>query len=152
VARFENLAALAALIGTPPTVGEWVTIDQKRIDLFADATGDHQWIHVDPARAATGPFGGTIAHGYLTLSLIPELIDGLFEVGGVELVVNYGLNRVRFLQPVPVNSRVRASTEVVSLEESSRGRLLTQRITVEIEGLDKPALVAVSLALFVTAG
>lgn len=137
----------------PDAVGEtatgtWFTIDQDRIGAFADATEDRQWIHVDEELAAAGPFGSTIAHGFLTLSLIPRLTDGLFEVGEARMSVNYGSDRVRFLQPVPSGSRVRAAIEVVSADESPQGWRVTQRTTVEIEGTDRPALVADLIALY----
>ncbi len=148
---FGHPRELLGAIGTELGAGEWIEIDQSRIDLFADATGDHQWIHVDPERAAAGPFGGPIAHGFLTLSLLPALQDGLLEVGDVAMAVNYGLDRVRFLQPVPAGSRVRASSVITNAEQTSMGVRLSQQVTVEIEGQDKPALVADAIALFVPA-
>ena len=150
-ATFASPAELLGAVGTELGPGEWMTIDQARIDLFAEATGDHQWIHVDPERAASGPFGTTIAHGYLTLSLLPALAAGLLEVSGVAMAVNYGLDRVRFLQPVPAGSRVRASAVVTGAEQTPLGIRLAQRVTVEIEGADKPALVADTLAVFAPA-
>ena len=150
-AAFGHPRELLDAIGTELGAGEWIEIDQSRIDLFADATGDHQWIHVDPERAAAGPFGGPIAHGFLTLSLLPALQDGLLEVGDVAMAVNYGLDRVRFLQPVPAGSRVRASSVITNAEQTSMGVRLSQQVTVEIEGQDKPALVADAIALFVPA-
>ena len=149
---FGHPRELLDAVGTELGAGEWVEIDQERIDRFADATGDHQWIHVDPDRAAAGPFGGTIAHGYLTLSLLPALQDGLLEVGGVAMAVNYGLDRVRFLQPVPAGARVRASSVITAAEETRMGIRLGQRVTIEIEGQEAPALVADAIALFVPAG
>ncbi len=149
---FGHPRELLDAVGTELGAGEWVEIDQERIDRFADATGDHQWIHVDPDRAAAGPFGGTIAHGYLTLSLLPALQDGLLEVGDVAMAVNYGLDRVRFLQPVPAGARVRASSVVTAAEETRMGIRLGQRVTIEIEGQEAPALVADAIALFVPAG
>ena len=113
-------ADLADAIGRTAT-GDWVLIDQQRITAFADATEDWQWIHLDAERAASGPFGTTIAHGYLTLSLLPRLTAGLLRVGGIAMVVNYGLDRVRFLQPVPAGSRVRAVTEIAAVEPSAAG-------------------------------
>ena len=150
-AAFGHPRELLDAIGTELGAGEWIEIDQSRIDLFADATGDHQWIHVDPERAAAGPFGGPIAHGFLTLSLLPALQDGLLHVGEVAMAVNYGLDRVRFLQPVPAGSRVRASSVITNAEQTSMGVRLSQQVTVEIEGQDKPALVADAIALFVPA-
>jgi acyl dehydratase len=139
---FSSPAELAAAVGTRIGTGDWVTVDQKRIDLFAEATGDHQWIHVDPERAAAGPVGGTIAHGYLTLSLIPVLVQDVYRTEGVRMGVNYGLNKVRFPAPVRSGSRVRASVTVLSAEEVSGGLQVTTQITVEIEGGAKPACVA----------
>lgn len=112
------------------------------MDLFAEATGDHQWIHVDPERARAGPFGGTIAHGYLTLSLLPMLLQGMVRLPGVALTVNYGLNRVRFVSPVPVGSRVRATPVLQALTEVEGGMQMVLEVTVEIEGREKPACVA----------
>jgi acyl dehydratase len=141
-------AALSAVVGAVAT-GDWFQIDQDRIAAFADATEDWQWIHLDAERAATGPFGATIAHGYLTLSLLPRLTAGLLAVDGTAMVVNYGLDRVRFLQPVTAGSRVRAVTEVVSAEPTPQGWRTTLRTTVELEGAPRPALVADTVALFV---
>ena len=143
-------AELSNLVGTESVGEEWLTIDQGRIDAFAGATGDFQWIHVEPARAASGPFGATIAHGYLTLSLLPLLTEGLLEVGGARMTVNYGLDRVRFLQPVLVGSRLRARSEVMSVSESSQGYRVGLQVTIEIEGSDRPALIADTIVLFVT--
>jgi len=143
-------AGLAAAMGASAT-GEWFRIDQARIDAFAEATEDRQWIHVDPARAASGPFGAPIAHGYLTLSLLPYLTEGLLEVGGTAMVVNYGLDRVRFLQPVPAGARVRATSEITAAEQTAQGWRVGMRTTVELEGAEGPALVADTLALFVPA-
>lgn len=130
-------------------VSDWLLVDQERIQAFADATGDHQWIHVDVERAAAGPFGSTIAHGYLTLSLIPHLSGGLLAVESVAMAVNYGLDRVRFLQPVKAGSRVRARVEVVSAEESRQGWRVGSKTTIEIDGEETPALVAETIALYV---
>jgi acyl dehydratase len=150
-AVFANPRDLLTAAGTELGPGEWIVVDQARINLFAEATGDHQWIHIDPERSASGPFGTTIAHGYLTLSLLPALAAGLLEVGELAMAVNYGLDRVRFLQPVPAGSRVRASAVITGAEETSLGIRLAQRVTVEIEGHDKPALVADTLAVFAPA-
>ncbi|MEE4496217.1 MaoC family dehydratase [Streptomyces sp. BE230] len=140
---FSSPAEFAGAAGSHVGVSEWVTIEQDRIDTFAAATGDHQWIHVDPARAASGPFGATIAHGYLTLSLIPVLTQSVYRIEGVRMGVNYGLNKVRFMNPVKVGSRVRASVDVVSAEEvPGGGRQVVNRVTIEIEGSEKPAAVA----------
>jgi len=139
VVDIDELAAMAAV-----SLGHssWRTVAQDRVDGFAEATGDHQWIHVDPARAASGPFGATIAHGFLTLSLIPGLLGEVVEVGGAGLVVNYGLNRVRFPAPVPVGSRVRGSVELMGSEEVAGGVQTAFRVSVEVEGTQKPACVA----------
>lgn len=142
-------AELSNLVGTEVVGEEWLTIDQGRIDAFAGATGDFQWIHVEPERAAAGPFGATIAHGYLTLSLIPMLTEGLLEVGGCSAAINYGLDKVRFVQPVVVGSRLRARTEVMAVDESAQGYRVGLNVTVEIDGSDRPALVAETIVMFV---
>lgn len=139
---FASLDELRAAVGTEVGPGPWMDVTQERIDKFADATGDHQWIHVDPNRAASGPFGGTIAHGFLSLSLIPALTDGLTTVDGVTMGVNYGLNKVRFPAPVPVGSRVRGRVELLSVDDVPGGLQLTSRVTVERDGGDKPVCVA----------
>jgi acyl dehydratase len=137
-----TLAALQTRIGEHLATSDWVLVDQPRIDLFAQATGDHQWIHVDPEKAAAGPFGTTIAHGFLTLSLIPELADKAMAIADVKMGVNYGLNRVRFTAPVPSNSRVRAHFVLKAYEPIEGGAQLTMEVTVEREGSPKPACVA----------
>jgi acyl dehydratase len=139
---FASLDDLRAAVGTEVGHGRWLDVSQERIDTFAEATGDHQWIHVDPERAASGPFGGTIAHGFLSLSLIPALTAGLTAVDGVTMGVNYGLNKVRFPAPVPVGSRVRGRVELMSMDDVPGGVQLTSRVTVEREGGDKPVCVA----------
>ena len=142
-------ADLGDAVGQTAT-GEWRVVDQDRVNLFADATDDHQWIHVDPARAAAeSPFGGPVAHGFLTLSLLPALTDGLLDVGGTAMVVNYGLDRVRFLQPVLAGSRVRATTVVEGVEPTAQGVRVASTVTVEIEGAPRPALIAQTIALYV---
>jgi acyl dehydratase len=146
-----SAAELSNLVGTESVGDEWLTIDQGRIDAFAGATGDFQWIHVEPERAASGPFGATVAHGYLTLALLPTLTEGLLEIGGVRMAVNYGLDKVRFLQPVLVGSRLRARSEVMSVDESQQGYRVGMKVTVEIEGSDRPALVADTIVLFISA-
>lgn len=143
-------AELAASIGAS-AIGDWFAIDQARIQAFADATEDWQWIHLDTERAASGPFGATIAHGYLTLSLLPRLTAGLLKIEGAAMVVNYGLDRVRFLQPVASGSRVRAVTEVASASDSAQGWRVGLHTTVEIEGSERPALIAETIALFIPA-
>ncbi len=141
--RFENLAALEAAAGTELAVSDWVEITQERVNQFADATGDHQWIHVDPERARReSPFGGPIAHGYLTLSLLPKLMSDTLEIDGTRVSVNYGVNRVRFTDPVPVGSRVRARIGLAKFERIPGGAQLFWNVTIEREGSDKPAMVA----------
>jgi acyl dehydratase len=127
---------------------EWLQIDQQRIDLFADATGDHQWIHVDPERAAQGPFGKTIAHGYLTLSLANLFLPQVMEVKNVSMGVNYGCEKVRFPSPVPVGSRVRGGGEITSAEKVKGGVQVVVRMTIEIEGSDRPACVIDTISRF----
>ena len=146
--RVESPAALAKHIGTALGPSEWVVIDQERIDRFADATGDRQWIHVDPARAADGPFGTTIAHGYLTLSLVNLFLPELLVVDGTSMGVNVGVDRVRFPSPVKVGSRLRATGEIVSVGEVGGGVQAVVRVTVEIEGSDKPACVVDTVSRF----
>ena len=140
---------LADMVGKELGVSDWVTIDQQRIDRFADATGDHQWIHVDAERAAAGPFGATIAHGYLTLSLLSIFLEPLLQVDGVSMHLNYGLDKVRFPHPVLVGSRVRARVGVDSVDETSRGVRLGMTCLLEIDGVEKLACVAHPIALFV---
>jgi acyl dehydratase len=143
--RFERLAELQALVGQEIGLSDWIGVDQRRIDQFAEATGDHQWIHVDPVRAAAGPFKTTIAHGFLTLSLLPEMFASAFEVGDTRMGVNYGLNRVRFPSPVPVGSRLRGSFKLLAYEPLDGGAQLTIEVTMEREGSAKPVCVAESL-------
>ena len=142
---FASLAELTAAVGTELGTSQWHTIDQHRVDLFAEATGDHQWIHVDPERAAKGPFGRTIAHGYLTLSLLPVLVQGIYSVEGIQMAVNYGLNKVRFVTPVKVGSAVRAVLTLDAVTEVTGGLQLASTAVVQIEGLEKPAAVAETL-------
>jgi acyl dehydratase len=140
---FDSVDALRSAVGTHAGYGDWHEVTQEQINLFAQATGDHQWIHVDPQRAAAGPFGTTIAHGYLTLALIPVLAGGLIPlVQGVTMVVNYGLNRVRLPAPVPVGSRLRAGAVLKSVDDVPGGVQLVNEITIEREGGDKPCCVA----------
>jgi acyl dehydratase len=143
---FEHLAELQALVGQEIAVSEWVTVDQRRIDRFAEATGDHQWIHVDPVRAAAGPFGATVAHGFLTLSLLPELSASAIEIRDTRMGVNYGLNRVRFPAPVPSGSRLRGRFRLLAFEPIEGGAQLVMQVTMEREGGDKPVCVAESVA------
>ena len=127
---------------------DWIEMEQARIDLFADATGDHQWIHVDPEKAKDGPFGATIAHGYLTLSLANLFLPQLMEVQDVSMGVNYGCDRVRFPAPVPVGSRIRGAGEVISAEETKGGVQVVVRITVEIENSERPACIVDTISRF----
>ena len=143
---FQTIADLTACIGQVVAVSDWITITQQQVNLFADATGDHQWIHVDPEKAAAGPFGGPIAHGFLTLSLLPKFFESSFEIVGSRMGVNYGLNKVRFTAPVPVGSRLRASMKLLTSEPiANDGVQMTWEVTVEREGSDKPVCVAESL-------
>ncbi|MGW4532988.1 MaoC family dehydratase [Nocardia sp. NPDC004340] len=146
---FEGLPELEKAVGTHLGYSDWHTVTQLQIDMFADATGDHQWIHVDPERAAAGPFGATVAHGFLTLSLLPMLAHSVYVVEGLSMGINYGTNKVRFPAPVPVGSRVRAGVELVSLTPANAGVQLVSRVTVEIDGSAKPACVAEHVALLV---
>jgi acyl dehydratase len=140
--HYKTLAEMQALVGQELGSSDWLTIEQARIDQFALATGDHQWIHTDPARAASGPFGATVAHGFLTLSLVPVLSESAFEVADVRLGVNYGLNRVRFAAPVRVGSRVRGHYKLLAYEPLEGGAQMTVQATIELEGSVKPACVA----------
>jgi acyl dehydratase len=148
--RFASLAEFAAARGEHLGYSPWLEITQQQIDRFADATGDHQWIHTDPRRAADGPFGSTIAHGYLTLSLVSAFMPEIFRIDGLAMGVNVGLNKVRFRAPVRVGSRVRSGAELLDLKNSPAGKLSTVRVTVEIEGERRPACVADTLSLYVT--
>ncbi|MEZ0384865.1 MaoC family dehydratase [Mycobacterium sp. pW045] len=146
---FESIEELAACQGEPIGQSEWVTITQEAVNLFADATGDHQWIHVDPERAADGPFGTTIAHGYLTLAMLPKLMAQISRLEGVKLAINYGLNKVRFPAPVPVGSKIRAETSVVEVTDVGGGaQQVTYSTTVAIDGSAKPACVAESVVRY----
>jgi acyl dehydratase len=146
--RFDSPEALRQAQGRHLGHSSWREITQDQVNRFADATGDHQWIHVDVERAEAGPFGGTIAHGFLTLSLLPEMMFEIFAVEGVRMAVNYGLNRVRFVTPVRVGSRLRAGAELTAVEEVKGGVQATVTVTFEIEGVDRPACVAESLMRF----
>jgi acyl dehydratase len=144
--QFARLSDLQPLVGQEIGVSDWITVDQQRIDLFADATDDHQWIHVDAERAAAGPFGATVAHGFLTLSLLPPLFASGFRIDGTRMGINYGLNRVRFPAPVRVNSRLRGRFKLLSYEPLEGGAQFTIEVTVQMEGSDKPACVAESVS------
>ncbi len=148
VTVFENLDELRAAVGRDLGYTDWFEITQDRVNLFADATGDHQWIHVDPERAASGPFGRTIAHGYLTLSLTSDLISQLIEVHNISMAINYGTNKVRFPLPVPVGSLIRASARILSVDDVPGGVQVVTLITVEREGSEKPSCVVESVTRY----
>jgi acyl dehydratase len=143
---FKTLSELQALTGSTLGTSDWQSIDQARIDQFAAVTGDDQWIHVDPVRAAAGPFGATVAHGHLTLSLVPVMVRTAFKIGDVRMTVNYGLNRVRFPAPVPVGSRLRGHFKLLSFEPITGGAQVVVEVTSEREGHAKPVCVAESVA------
>jgi len=145
---FDNPAALLDAVGRDLGRSEWLEIDQARINLFADATGDHQWIHVDAEKAAEGPYGSTIAHGYLTLSLANLFLPQIMQVNNTSMGVNYGCEKVRFPAAVPVGSRIRGHGEVISAEEVKGGVQVVVRITIEIEGSDRPACVIDTISRF----
>ncbi|HEV7791911.1 MAG TPA: MaoC family dehydratase [Pseudonocardia sp.] len=139
---FNGADELKAAVGEQLGTSDWVTVEQKQIDTFAEATGDHQWIHVDAEKAESGPFGVTIAHGYLTLSLLPVFSAQVYKVENVKMGINYGLNKVRFTSPVPVNSRLRGSFELLEVSEVKDALQVVNKVTVEIEGSERPACVA----------
>lgn len=146
---FENLAELAACVGQDVAVSGWHTVSQEQVNGFADATGDHQWIHVDPERARQGPFGAPIAHGFLTLSMLPSFFESALKVNGVRMGVNYGLNKVRFPAPVPVGSCLRAHMRLLAADPvDQQGVQVTWQVQIEREGADKPVCVAESLARY----
>lgn len=145
--EIANLAELKALVGQEVAVSDWTTITQEQVNLFAEATGDHQWIHVDPERSRReSPFGAPVAHGFLTLSLLPMMMASAIRMSDVRMGVNYGLNKVRFPAPVPVGSRVRARCKLLTVEDIEGGAQLTWQVTMEREGSDKPVCVAESIA------
>jgi acyl dehydratase len=144
----NGLDELKKLAGSDLGTSEWIEVTQERVNTFADATGDHQWIHVDPEKAAAGPFGAPIAHGYLTLSLFIPLFTGLLDVEGVSTKVNYGLNKVRFPAPVKVGSRIRLAAKLASVEDVPGGVQIAVDGTIEIDGGGKPAAVLQSLSRF----
>jgi len=147
---YQNVEELKSLVGSQIGLSDWLTIDQNRIDQFAAVTGDDQWIHVDPKRAAAGMFGSTVAHGFLTLSLLPFFIRSSHKVNGARMSVNYGLNRVRFPAPVPVDSRLRAHFKLLSFEPIEGGVQLITEVTIEREGHLKPVCVAESVGRLYT--
>ena len=140
---FDGVDELRGAVGTRIGASDWMTVDQAQVDLFADATHDHQWIHVDPERAAAGPFGTPIAHGFLTLSLLPVLVGQVYRVDNVRMGVNYGLNKVRFTAPLPVGNKVRGVVELLDVADVGDDVVqLTNKVSVEVEGSERPALVA----------
>jgi acyl dehydratase len=146
---FANPEELMKVVGEHLGDGEWQEITQERVNGFADATDDHQWIHVDPEKAAAGPFKTTIAHGFLTLSLVPALVSAIYRVDGVRMGINYGLDKVRFPAPLPVGSRIRAGVDLVSADRVADGGIQVKvRVTVEREGGEKPVCVAETLSRF----
>ena len=149
--EYDGIAGFEAHVGQHLGYSDWRQITQKEIDLFAEATGDHQWIHVDPEKAAQGPYGATIAHGYLTLSLVPILVQQIYRVTGLSMQVNYGSDKLRFPAPVPVDSRIRAGAELVKVERNDNGGRATVRVTVEVEGSDRPACVVDTIAAMIDA-
>ena len=146
--EFHSLEELRAGVGTHLGYSDWLEITQDRVNEFADATGDHQWIHVDPQRARQGPFGTTIAHGYLTLSITNRWLGGLLRVPNATMGVNYGANKVRFPAPVPVGTRIRMGVEILAVDEVPGGAQVTTRNTVEVEGGGKPACVVEAISRF----
>lgn len=143
----QSLAELPPLVGQEVAVSDWITITQEQVNLFAEATGDHQWIHVDVEKAKAGPFGAPIAHGFLTLSLIPRFFESSMEIRGTRMGVNYGLNKVRFTAPVPVGSRLRARMKLIACDPIDNGGLqMAWQVTIEREGSDRPVCVAESLS------
>lgn len=149
VREINGIAELEKLVGQEVGSSDWVTIDQDRIQLFADATDDHQWIHLDEEKAKAGPFGGTIAHGFLTLSLLPMLSQRTVDVTGMKMKINYGLNKVRFPQPVPSGARVRDTITLDSVERKDAGVMVIMTHVIEIDGADRPACIAESVSLMV---
>ncbi|KUI04733.1 MaoC family dehydratase [Mycobacterium sp. IS-3022] len=147
--NFSDLDEFIAAEGTQLGPTEWLEVTQDRVNLFADATEDHQWIHVDPEKAANGPFGGTIAHGLLTLSLLPHFSHQLYTVGNVAMAINYGYNKVRFITPVKVGAKIRARAELTKIDQLDGAVQSTMTTTVEIDGSEKPAAVAESIVRFI---
>jgi acyl dehydratase len=148
VKEFSGLDEFVAAQGSQLGPTDWLEITQERVNLFADATDDHQWIHVNPERAANGPFGGTVAHRLLTLSLLPHFTRQLYTVDNVAVAINYGYNKVRFVTPLRVGAKIRARAEIAKVDQLEGAVQATVQITVEIEGSDKPAAVAESIARF----
>jgi acyl dehydratase len=149
VKKFSGLDEFVAAQGSQLGPTDWLEVTQDRVNQFADATDDHQWIHVDPERAANGPFGGTIAHGLLTLSLLPHFTSQMYTVENIAMAINYGYNKVRFITPVKVGSKVRARAEIAKVDQLDGAVQAMLTTTVEIEGSDKPAAVAESIVRFI---
>lgn len=145
----QGIAGLHELVGQELGVSEWLEVDQSRIQLFAEATGDHQWIHVDPDKAAEGPYGKTIAHGYMSLALLPFMAEQIYRVEGLKMTVNYGLDKVRFPAPVPVGSRLRSRVELLAVTPSAHGVRAFVKHTMEMEGSSRPACVAEQIRFMV---
>ena len=142
---YDGIDGVKAAVGTHLGYSDWIEITQERINLFAEATGDHQWIHVDVERAKQSPFGGTIAHGYLTMSLVPAVVTSIARFEGFSMAINYGCDKVRFVSPVPVDSRVRGGAEIESVTDVAGGIQVKFVVTIEIEGQEKPACVVEAL-------
>ena len=149
--HIDSISAMKGLVGEHLGHSDWLTVSQDQVNLFADATGDHQWIHIDVERAKAGPFGGPIAHGYLTLSLGPVLIPQAFSVGGIAMGVNYGCNKVRFMSPVPVGARLRAGVKLLGVDDVAGGAQVTLEVTFECEGAPKPSCIAEIIFRYYTA-
>jgi acyl dehydratase len=149
VKKFSGLDEFVAAQGAQLGPTDWLEVTQDRVNLFADATDDHQWIHIDPERAANGPFGGTIAHGLLTLSLLPHFTHQLYTVDNVAMAINYGYNKVRFITPVRVGAKIRARAQIAKVDQLDGAVQATVTVTVEIDGSDKPAAVAESIVRFI---
>ncbi len=147
--KFSGLDEFVAAEGSQLGPTDWLEVTQERVNLFADATDDHQWIHVDPERTANSPFGGSIAHGLLTLSLLPHFISQMYTVGNIAMAINYGYNKVRFITPVKVGAKIRARAQIAKVDQLEGAVQATLTTTVEIEGSDKPAAVAESIVRFI---
>lgn len=146
---FKSIDELTAAVGEQLGTSDWMVVDQERINLFADATGDHQWIHVDAEKAAQGPFGSTIAHGFLTLSLLPIFMGQIYRVEGIRMAINYGLDKVRFPAPVPAGSRLRAHSQLVEVTPLGNAVQAKLSTTIEIEGGSKPVCVVESITRYI---
>jgi acyl dehydratase len=147
--RFTGLAEAEAAVGELLGYSAWHEITQGEIDTFADATHDHYWIHTDPDKAASGPFGTTIAHGFLTMAHVPMFIAEVYAIDGLTLMLNYGLNKVRFPAPTPVNGRIRGAVEIAAVERGPKGAQVVSRVTIELEGTDRPVCVAEMIVMCV---